>query len=377
MSANRGARKTTRPPIGADEASRSRPGDGGPVGSEVDDAADERPEVDARPEDPSHENGGENPEADIDEGAEDDMEADGNEDLPDFPARGFRAPAGPLPAGLHLVATPIGNAGDITLRGLDALARADLLAAEDTRSLRRLMGMHGVPLAGRRIVAYHDRNGETARPEILARLREGASVALVSDAGTPMIADPGFKLVRAAAAEGLPVTAAPGASSVLAALCLSGLPTDRFLFAGFLPPKSAARRAALAEIAGLRATLVFLESPRRSAAALADMAAVLGADREAALCRELTKRFEQIRRAPLAELAETLAAEDPPRGEVVLVIGPPPEGPATDAETLDAALTDALSRLSLKDAVREAQAATGLPRKMVYARALALSETLG
>lgn len=354
MSANTRARKTTRPPGPADEASGSRPG-----------APEAWDGPDPDPEDPALEDEG-SADPDVDLGGDTDRE------MPE-PLR--RAPSGPIPAGLHLVATPIGNAADVTLRALDTLARADLLAAEDTRSLRRLMGMHGVPLAGRRIVAYHDRNGEAARPEILARLREGASVALVSDAGTPMIADPGFKLVRAAAAEGLPVTAAPGASSVLTALCLSGLPTDRFLFAGFLPPKSAARRVALAEIAGIRATLVFLESPRRAAAALADMASVLGSGREAALCRELTKRFEQVRRAPLADLAAALAEEDPPRGEVVLVIGPPPDGPAADAGALDAALVDALSRLSLKDAVREAQAATGLPRKEVYARALSLSVT--
>ena len=178
--------------------------------------------------------------------------------------------------------------------------------------------------------------------------------------------------MRAVAAEGLPVTALPGPSAALAALCLSGLPTDRFLFAGFLPPKSTARRAALAEIAGLRATLVFLESPRRAAAALADMTGTLGAEREAALCRELTKRFEEIRRAPLGELAAALAEEDAPRGEVVLVIGPPGESQGPEEADVDALLAEALARSSVKDAVREVQEATGLPRREVYARALAL-----
>ncbi|WP_425426161.1 16S rRNA (cytidine(1402)-2'-O)-methyltransferase [Albimonas pacifica] len=269
-----------------------------------------------------------------------------------------------------MVATPIGNAADITLRALDVLAKADALAAEDTRSLRRLMEIHGVPLRGRPLLAYHDRNGDAARPAILARLEQGESVALVSDAGTPLIADPGYKLARDAARAGLPVTAAPGPSAVLAALSLAGLPTDRFLFAGFPPPRASARRAFLEELAPVPATLVFLESPRRTAAALADMALTLGADREAALCRELTKRFEEVRRAPLGELAETLAGEDDPRGEVVLVIGPPTASARPDGATLDAMLDAALERLSLKDAVREVQSATGLPRKEVYARAL-------
>jgi 16S rRNA (cytidine1402-2'-O)-methyltransferase len=281
----------------------------------------------------------------------------------------------PLPPGLHLVATPIGNAADITLRALDALARADSLAAEDTRSLRRLMEIHALPLAGRPLIAYHDRNGETARPAILARLEAEESVALVSDAGTPLIADPGYKLVREAARAGLPVTAEPGPSAALTALCLSGLPTDRFLFAGFPPPKSAARRAAFAELAGLRATLIFLESPRRAAACLADMAATLGTGREAALCRELTKRFEEVRRAPLGDLAAAMAAEAAPKGEIVLAIGPPDPEEARDEASagLDARLEAALAEMSLKDAVRRVQAETGLPRRRIYDRALALS----
>ncbi|MGM0584305.1 MAG: 16S rRNA (cytidine(1402)-2'-O)-methyltransferase [Pseudomonadota bacterium] len=275
------------------------------------------------------------------------------------------------------MATPIGNAADITLRALDVLARADALAAEDTRTLRRLMEIHGVPVAGRPLIAYHDRNGEAARPALLARLRAGESVALASDAGTPLIADPGYKLVRAATAEGLPVTAEPGPSAVLTALSLSALPTDRFLFAGFLPPRTAARQAALAELAATPATLVFLESPRRTAEALADMAETLGADREAALCRELTKRFEQVRRGTLGELASALKEEAPPRGEIALVVAPPTaEARSAAAEaSLDDRLRSALARESLKDAVRSVQAETGLPRRQVYARALELSET--
>lgn len=277
----------------------------------------------------------------------------------------------PLSAGLWLVATPIGNAADITLRALDVLARVDVLAAEDTRRTRQLMDIHGIALAGRPMVSYHDRNGAARRPQILAWLAEGRSVAFASDAGTPLIADPGYRLAEAAREGGYDVHALPGASAVLTALSLAGLPTDRFLFAGFLPPKSGARRTALAALAAVPATLVFYESPRRTAAALADMAEVLG-DRPAALTRELTKKFEEVRRGSLAELAEALAEEDTPRGEIVLVVGPPGET-VPDAADLDALLTEALERLGTKDAAREVAAQTGLPRREVYARALALS----
>lgn len=281
----------------------------------------------------------------------------------------------PLDPGLYLVATPIGHAADITLRALDVLGRADALAAEDTRQLRKLMDIHGLALRGRPLVSYHDLNGAARRPQILEWLAAGRSVAYASDAGTPLIADPGFKLAEAAIAAGHGVTAAPGASAVLTALSLAGLPTDRFLFAGFLPPKSAARRASLAELAAVPATLVCYESPRRLADALADMAGVLGAERRAAVCRELTKRFEEVRRDTLGALALAYAAEDTPRGEIVVVIGPPlaAQVRADSLAGLDAALIAALARATVKDAAREVADQLGLPRRDVYARALALA----
>ncbi|WP_233416868.1 16S rRNA (cytidine(1402)-2'-O)-methyltransferase [Halovulum marinum] len=276
-----------------------------------------------------------------------------------------------LSPGLYLVATPIGTADDITLRALAILRQADLLAAEDTRNARKLMEIHGVPLNGRRVLPYHDHNGAQARPRLLKAIAEGRSVAYVSDAGTPLIADPGYRLAQEAIAQDLPVTAAPGASAVLAALSVAGLPTDRFLFAGFLPPKSAARRTELTALAQVPATLVFYESPRRLAACLADMAGVLGGSRDAAVCRELTKRFEQVRRGTLAGLAPAYADEGPPKGEVVIVVGPPVQTPASEAD-LDSALAAAMRDNSLKDAASIVAEATGLPRKQVYARALEL-----
>lgn len=286
------------------------------------------------------------------------------------PGSGDAAP--PLSPGLWLVATPIGNAADITLRALDVLARADVLAAEDTRRTRQLMDIHGIALAGRPMVSYHDRNGAARRPQILDWLAEGRSVAYASDAGTPLIADPGYRLAEAVRDAGHGVHAAPGASAVLTALSLAGLPTDRFLFAGFLPPKSAARRTALAELAAVPATLVFYESPRRVAAVLADMAEVLG-DRPAALTRELTKKFEEVRRGTLSGLAGALAEEDAPRGEVVLVVGPPGDAAPPSVDDLDALLIAALEGSGTKDAARAVADQTGLPRREVYARALVLA----
>ena len=279
---------------------------------------------------------------------------------------------GALSPGLYLVATPIGSARDVTLRGLDILARADLIAAEDTRRARKLMDIHGVRREGRTILPYHDHNGAAMRPRLLAALAEGRSVALVSDAGTPLVADPGYRLAVEAIAAGAVVTAAPGASALLAALSVAGLPTDRFLFAGFLPPKDAARRRALAEVAPTPATLVFYESPHRLADSLAAMAEVLGADRPAAVCRELTKRFEQTRRDTLSALAAAYASEPDPKGEIVVVVGPPlarEVGP----EDLDAALAQALEGASVKDASAEVAERLGLPRRQVYARALDLA----
>lgn len=271
--------------------------------------------------------------------------------------------------GLYLVATPIGTARDITLRALDILAGADILAAEDTRRTRHLLDIHGIRREGGSLVPYHDHNGAAQRPRLLAALDEGRSVALVSDAGTPLVADPGYRLALEAIAAGHAVHAAPGASALLAALGVAGLPTDRFLFAGFLPPKHAARSRALAELAAVPATLVFYESPRRLAEALADMTATLGGARAAAVCRELTKRFEETRRGTLAELAERFAAEAEPRGEIVVVVGPPVVGPVEE-ETLDAALDAALAHLSVKDAASEVARDLGLPRRRVYARAI-------
>jgi len=279
----------------------------------------------------------------------------------------------PLAPGLYLVATPIGNAGDITLRALDILARADAIAAEDTRETRKLMEMHGLALDAREIVSYHDRNAAARRPQIEGWLAAGRSVAYCSDAGMPSIADPGYRLVEMAIAGGYPLTAAPGASAVPTALALSGLPSDRFLFAGFLPPRGPARRAALIELAAVPATLVFYESPRRLADTLADMAETLG-PRPGAVARELTKRFEEVHRAPLPELARHWAAT-PARGEVVVLAGPPDPAAALEAraETLDASLVAALRTGTVKDAVRIVSQKLGLPRKQVYARALELT----
>lgn len=278
----------------------------------------------------------------------------------------------PLAPGLHLVATPIGNARDIGLRALDVLAAADIVAAEDTRETRKLLAIHGVRRAGP-ILPYHDHNGAAQRPRLLAAMAAGKSVVLVSDAGTPLVADPGYRLAVEAAAAGHAVTAVPGASALLAALAIAGLPTDRFLFAGFLPPKAAARRRTLAELAGVPATLVFYESPRRLAASLADMASVLGAERAAAVCRELTKRFEEARRGRLGALAAAQAEGPEPKGEIVVVVGPPGEA-APDGGALDAALGRALDGASVKDAAAEVAAALGLPRRQVYARALELAK---
>ena len=276
---------------------------------------------------------------------------------------------GAIEAGLHLVAVPIGAARDVTLRALDILAGADVLAGEDTRSLRRLMDIHGIALRDRPLIAYHDHNGHAARPRLLGLLREGRSVAYASEAGTPLLADPGFQLAAEARAAGVPVRAAPGASALLAALCVAGLPTDRFLFAGFLPPKAAGRAQALRELAAVPGTLVLYEAPHRLAATLAAAAEILG-PREAAVCRELTKRFEEVRRGPLPELARHYA-EAPARGEIVLLVGHG-EAPAVDAAASRAALAEAMREHSLKSAVLLVSQETGQPRKLVYDLALAL-----
>jgi 16S rRNA (cytidine1402-2'-O)-methyltransferase len=280
------------------------------------------------------------------------------------PARGY-----PAPVGLSVVATPIGNAGDITLRALDTLKRVAAVVCEDTRVTSKLCAIHGVRVP---LVAYHDHNAEQMRPVLLGRLKRGEALALVSDAGTPLISDPGYKLVQACVDEGVAVTALPGASAVLAALTLAALPTDRFFFAGFLPPRSIARRGEIEALKPVPASLVFYEAPQRLAECLQDLADILG-DRPAAVARELTKRFEETRRERLSVLAARYAAEEAPKGEIVIVVGPPaPAETAVDAADLDAQLASALARTTLRDAVAAVAEATGLPRRQVYQRALAL-----
>ncbi|RAZ86801.1 16S rRNA (cytidine(1402)-2'-O)-methyltransferase [Cereibacter johrii] len=279
--------------------------------------------------------------------------------------------ARPLAPGLHFIATPIGAARDITLRALDILRAADVLAAEDTRTLRHLMEIHGIPLGGRPLVAYHDHNGEAARPRLLRALAEGRSVAYASEAGTPLVADPGFQLGRAAIAAGHPVLAAPGPSAVLAALTVSGLPTDRFLFAGFPPATASARRKFLAELAPVPATLVLYESPKRIHKTLEDMALVLG-DRQAAVCRELTKRFEEVSRGPLDLLARDFGDRSV-KGEIVVVVDRAPPVQA-GPEDLEAALVAALGTMSVKEAAAAVAGQLGLPRRDVYQAALRLAE---
>jgi 16S rRNA (cytidine1402-2'-O)-methyltransferase len=274
--------------------------------------------------------------------------------------------------GLHIVATPIGNLGDITLRALETLAGADAIACEDTRVTRKLLDRYAIATP---LTPYHDHNAEQARPALLRRLGEGAAIALVSDAGTPLISDPGFKLVRAAHEAGHAVTALPGASSTLAALTTAGLPTDQFFFAGFLPPKQGARQARIAELSRIPATLVLFETGPRLAATLADLAAGLG-HREAAICRELTKLHEEVRRGDLASL-ERSAADSESRGEIVLVIGPPPAAAQPSAGETDILLRAAMARVSLKDAVAEVADVTGMPRRELYQRALELSKEAG
>ncbi|CUH78686.1 16S rRNA (cytidine(1402)-2'-O)-methyltransferase [Tropicibacter naphthalenivorans] len=276
-----------------------------------------------------------------------------------------------LAPGLYLVATPIGNARDITLRALDMLRDADVLAAEDTRSLRRLMELHGISVGDRPLLAYHEHNGAKMRPRIVAEIAAGKSVLYASEAGTPMISDPGFDLARAVTAEGLEVTTAPGVSAVVTALTLAGLPTDRFFFAGFLPNASGARKSALRGVSGVEATLAFYESPRRVAAMLTDAAEILG-DRPAAVCRELTKKFEEIRRGTLSELAASFE-EAPAKGEIVVLVG---KGDSEKISELDIEqqVNLALETMSVRDAADFVSAKLGVKRRPVYQLAMRLSE---
>ncbi len=273
-----------------------------------------------------------------------------------------------LAPGLYLVATPIGNARDITLRSLDILANADVLAAEDTRSLKRLLEIHGIALNGRPVLAYHDHNGGKMRPRIMADLAEGKSVAYASEAGTPMISDPGFDLLRGAIEEGHPATAAPGAAAVIMALTVAGLPTDRFLFAGFLPNASGARKKTLTELAGVPATLAFYESPKRIAGMLGDAAEVLGGDRKVVVCRELTKKFEEARRGTLSELA-SYYGENTAKGEIVVLID---RGHSENISESDVttALEEALKTMSVRDASDFVAKMLGQPRRPIYQQAM-------
>jgi len=273
-----------------------------------------------------------------------------------------------IPPGLHFVSTPIGSARDITLRALDVLAAAEVLVAEDTRTLRHLMEIHGIPLAGRPMIAYHDHSGDEPLQRLLALIAAGRSVAYASEAGTPLISDPGFELARAVAAAGLPMTAAPGPCAAICALTLSGLPSDRFLFAGFPPAAQGARRAFLEDLQEVQATLVLYESPKRLAALLAEMARSLGGARRAVVCRELTKRFEEVLRGTLDELSARIAAHEV-KGEVVVLVDRAPPETASDqsiAEALDAAL----ATMSVKDAATFVSQTLGVSRKLVYRIAL-------
>ncbi|MDL2398993.1 16S rRNA (cytidine(1402)-2'-O)-methyltransferase [Rhizobium mayense] len=293
-------------------------------------------------------------------------------------ARSFRlhnttVPARPLEPALYLVATPIGNLGDITLRALETLAGADVLACEDTRVTRVLLDRYGIQ---NRPFAYHEHNADEAGPRLLQALEAGRSVALVSDAGTPLVSDPGYRLAQQAIDAGYRVVPIPGASAPLAALVGSGLPNDAFFFAGFLPAKDKGRRDRLAELAAVPATLIFFESPHRIAATLAAAADVLGGERKAAVCRELTKTFEEFRRGTLTELAVFYGAVEHVKGEIVLLVGPPAESIAAEAD-VEAILTELARTMPTAKAAGEAARLTGLPRKDLYQRLLDMKERDG
>ena len=287
-----------------------------------------------------------------------------------FTAFGLAAEAEPVAAGLHIVATPIGNLRDVTFRALATLAAADAVLAEDTRVTRTLLAHYGITTP---LVAYHEHSNDAVRERMVHRMQDGEALALVSDAGTPLVSDPGFRLVQATLAAGIAVTPVPGASAALTALMAAGLPTDRFFFEGFLPARSAARRTRLAALAAVPGTLVVFEAPHRLPAMLADAAAVLGPERPAAVARELTKLFETVRRGELGALAATFEAEGPPKGEVVVVIGTGGTPVAETDEALDGLILAALAGHSIKDAAALVADETGRPRREVYTRALALA----
>ena len=287
-----------------------------------------------------------------------------------FTAFGLRAEARNLDPGLHVVATPIGNLGDISFRALETLAAADVIIAEDTRVTRTLLAHYGITTP---MFAYHDHNASVVRPKILMRLADGDKIALVSDAGTPLVSDPGYKLVAEAVKAGHKVIAIPGASAVLTALVVAGLPSDRFFFEGFLPHKSAARRSRIAELAAIPGTLVFYEGNSRVAAMLADLADILG-DRQAVVARELTKKYEQVRRGTLRSLAIEFDTEGPPKGEIAVLVAPPDEKvELAGAEEIDERLQNALQSLSVKDAASKVAVETGHKRREIYARAIEIA----
>ena len=273
-----------------------------------------------------------------------------------------------IPPGLHFVSTPIGAARDITLRALDVLAGADVLVAEDTRTLRHLMEIHGIPLAGRPLIAYHDHSGEGQMQRLLSLLAEGKSLAYASEAGTPLISDPGFELARAVAAAGLPMTAAPGPCAAICALTLSGLPSDRFFFAGFPPAAQGARLSFLEELAGVQATLILYESPKRLGALLAAMATTLGETRQTVVCRELTKRFEEVLRGSLGTLVAEVENREI-KGEIVVLVDRAAPAMATEASIAEA-VDAALQSMSVKDAATFVSQTLGVSRKIAYKIAL-------
>ena len=290
--------------------------------------------------------------------------------------RGFlvgqaEVPARPLEPALYLVATPIGNLGDITLRALETLAAADILAAEDTRVTRVLLDRYGIR---KRAIAYHQHNEAEAGERLLAALKEGKSVALVSDAGTPLVSDPGYRLVAAALEDGLRVVPIPGASAVLASLAASGLPSDTFLFAGFPPSKAGQRRTRLEELKAVPATLIFFESPHRLAESLAAMAAMFGCERYAVVARELTKAFEEIRRGTLAALAGHYAEAGAPKGEIVVLVAPPQPLEAPDEAETDRLLLSLAGEMATSRAAAEAARMTGQPKQALYRRLIELKE---
>ena len=274
-----------------------------------------------------------------------------------------------LHPGLHILATPIGTANDITLRALQVLRDADVLAAEDTRVLRKLMDIHGIDLSGRKILPYHDHNGDMQRPKIMALLAEGKTVAYSSDAGTPLIADPGFSLSKAAIENNIRIHVVPGASALLTALCLAGQPTDNFFFGGFLGSKTSQRIKNLEKVAGIDATLVYYESPKRTGAALEDMVTVFGGDRLVSVCRELTKKFEEVIRGTLEEAIREIDMRESFKGEVVIVLGPPIKKQISD-EDIYQALKIALREYRIKDAASQIAEQFSIPRKRTYEMAL-------